>query len=54
MNRAELSRLSGVSNNQINKIYYDKTRGVDFETLNKLCWALDCNTQDLFRYVPDR
>ncbi|MDR1167387.1 MAG: helix-turn-helix transcriptional regulator [Heliobacteriaceae bacterium] len=54
MNRAELSRLSGISSNQLNKIYYDKTKGVDFKTLDKLCWALDCSTQDLFRYIPDR
>ncbi len=53
MNIAEVARLTGLKYNTIYSIYYDKTKGIEFETLDKLCFALDCTPNDLFRYVPD-
>ncbi len=50
---AELRALTGLSYNTISNLYYDKTKGVDFETLDKICWALECNTQELFQYYSD-
>ncbi|MFA7657865.1 MAG: helix-turn-helix transcriptional regulator [Candidatus Gastranaerophilaceae bacterium] len=47
---AELSQMTGLNYNTISNLYYNKTKGVDFETLNKICWALECNTQELFQY----
>ena len=26
---------------------------IDLETLNKLCFALECDTNDIFKYIPD-
>jgi len=53
MKIAELKQLTGLSYNTIASIYYDKTKGIDYETLDKICWALDCNTQQLLEYVPN-
>lgn len=50
---SELSKLTGISQNALNKIYHNKTKGIDFDTLNKLCSALDRNSQEIFEYIPD-
>ena len=53
MRISELSKLTGISQNALNKIYHDKTKGIDFVTLNKICTALNKNTQELFEFIPD-
>lgn len=50
---SELSKLTGISQNALNKIYHDKTKGIDFDTLDKLCKALRCTTQDIFMFIDD-
>ncbi len=49
----EIVELTGISRRTIYNIYNDKTKGIEFETLNKLCFALDCTPNGLFRYIPD-
>ena len=49
----EIVTLTGISRKTLYYIYNDKTKGIEFETLNKLCFALDCTPNDLFRYEPD-
>lgn len=53
MTIAEVAHLTGLSYNAVANIYYDKTKGIDFETLDKLCFALECDTNDIFKYIPD-
>ncbi len=50
---AETARLANVSYNTIYNLYYDKTKSIEFETLNKLCFVLNCNPNDLFTYTED-
>ncbi len=50
---AEIARITGLTNDTISKIYNDKTKGIDFKTLDKLCWALECTPNDIFPYTPD-
>ena len=50
---SELARMTGISQNALNKIYHNKTKGIDFDTLNKICNALGRNTQEIFEFVPD-
>lgn len=52
MRVSELSKLTGISQNALCKIYHNKTKGIDFDTLNKICYALDRNTQEIFEYIP--
>lgn len=53
MRVSELSQLTGISQNALNKIYHNKTKGIDFETLNKLCTVLQRNSQEIFEFIPD-
>ena len=53
MRVSELSKLTGISQNALNKIYHNKTKGIDFDTLNKLCNALDRNSKEIFEFLPD-
>ena len=53
MRVSELSRLTGISQNALINIYHNRTKGIDFETLNKICNALQRNTQELFEFTPD-
>lgn len=53
MNMAELARLAGLSHVAVFRIYHNKTKTIELETINKLCYALDCKIQDIFEYIPD-
>lgn len=53
MSIAETAKLANLKYNTVYNLYYDKTKGIEFETLNKLCFALDCTPNDLLRYIPD-
>lgn len=53
MTVAETARLAGVAYNTIYKLYHDETTGIEFTTLNRLCYALNCTPNDLFKYIPD-
>ena len=50
---SELSRLTGLDYKTVFYLYHNKKRGVDFSTLNKICWALECTPSELFEYIPD-
>ena len=51
MNMAETARIAGLNHITVFRIYHDKT--IELETINKLCYALDCRIQDIFEYIPD-
>ena len=51
---SEIQRLTGLSESTIRRVYYDTTKNISYETINKLCEALECNTQDLLEYIPDK
>lgn len=48
INMAELSRMSGLSHVAIFKIYHNRTKTIQLETIDKLCKALNCRIQDIF------
>ena len=50
---AELARMAGVTRQPIFELYHDKTRVLKLDTLNKICWALECTIDDIFEYIPD-
>ena len=53
MNMAEVARVGGLNHVTVFRIYHDKTKTIELETINKLCYALDCRIQDIFEYMPD-
>ncbi len=53
MTIAETAKLASVEYNTVYNLYYDKTKGIEFNTLNGLCFALNCTPNDLLQYIPD-
>ena len=53
MTIAETAKLAGLQYNTVYNLYYDKTAGIDFNTLDRLCFALDCTPNDLLKYSPE-
>lgn len=49
----ELQNLSGLGKDTIIRVYYNRTKNISFETIDKLCNALECNTQELFEHTQD-
>ena len=47
INIAQMSDKTGLHRNGIAKLYNEKTDGIKFDTLEKLCDALDCDIQDI-------
>ena len=50
---ADLIRMTGISKSTMHKIYNEQTSRIDFETMDKICEALDIGVGDLFTYVPN-
>ena len=53
MKIAELSRQTGVSQHALLKLYHEKAEMVRFETLERICTALDCQLADLVEFVKE-
>ena len=47
MTAYRLAQLTGIHETQIGKLKNGKAKGITFETLDKLCEALDCEPGDL-------
>ncbi|MGI1691572.1 helix-turn-helix domain-containing protein [Thermoanaerobacter uzonensis] len=54
MRMTDLAKASGVSRVTIHRLYKGDVTGVEMETLNRLCKALECQPGDLMVYVPDK
>lgn len=50
---AELSRLTGISQQAIIALYYEKTKSVQFDTIDKICDALEISVGELFEHLPN-
>ena len=44
----DLHKKTGLSRNTISNLYHDKPVRIDYETIEKLCNALDCSIAELF------
>lgn len=53
MKVADLIRMTGISKSTMHKIYNEQTSRIDFETMDKICEALDIGVGDLFTYVAN-
>jgi len=51
MNMAEVARRAGLTHVTVFRIYHNKTKTIELETLDKLCVALNCRIQDIFEHV---
>ncbi len=53
LDRRDIVKLTGLDNHIVLKIYKGDYNRIDLDTLNKLCTALECDTNDIFKYIPD-
>jgi putative transcriptional regulator len=53
MRSKELAEQIGITEQNVSLLKSGKVRGVRFETLEKICVALDCQPGDLLEYRPD-
>ena len=53
MRMAELSRRTGISKNALSEVYYEKVKAIRFDTLEKLCEALQCTVGEFIEYQPE-
>lgn len=54
LDRRDIVKMTGLDNHTINKIYRGETSRIELNTLDKLCFALNCQTHDIFRYIPEK
>lgn len=52
-NISELARETELDRRTLTAIYDGKNKGIDYETLNKLCNYFECSIFDLIEFVPD-
>jgi putative transcriptional regulator len=50
---SHLSQQTGISKNALSDLYYEKTKGIQFDTLEKICAALNCKVADVLEYITD-
>ena len=51
--QSALVEMTGLSSLTINKLYHENVESIRFETLIRLCKALDCQVSDLLEYIPE-
>lgn len=52
MRSKELAQRIGLTEQQVSQLKSGKVRGMRFDTLTRICAALDCQPGDLLRYEP--
>jgi putative transcriptional regulator len=52
-NIQDVSDKTGISRKAISNLYNDKSKRVDYDTLEKLCELFDCKWSDILRYEKE-
>lgn len=53
MKAKDLAAFVGITESNLSLLRTGKVRGVRFETISKICEALECQPGDILQYVPD-
>mgnify|MGYP000403904644 CR=1 FL=1 len=53
MRSKELAQIVGITEQNVSLLKSGKVKGVRFETLEKICEALDCQPADILMFEPD-
>lgn len=53
LTQTDAQRLTGLAYSTINEMCNNRTRRIDFDTIDVLCSALDCSVADIIEYVSD-
>lgn len=49
----QLAVLAGVNKNTVLNLYHDASTRIEFQVMDKLCVALNCQPGDLFEHVDE-
>jgi len=49
----ELHRMTGLSQPTIINLYYEKSKNISLETVDKICTALEISVGELFEHTSD-
>lgn len=52
--QAELAKKTGIRPATINEMYHELIERVNLDYLSRICEVLDCEVEDILKYVPDR
>ncbi len=52
MRSKDLAQLIGITEQNVSLLKSGKVKGVRFDTLERICDALDCQPGDLLEYLP--
>ncbi len=53
MRSKELAEIVGITEQNVSLLKSGKVKGVRFETLEKICEALECQPADILAYEPE-
>jgi putative transcriptional regulator len=53
MRSKELAERIGITEQNVSLLKSGKVKGIRFDTLERICAALDCQPGDILEYVPD-
>lgn len=53
INIQEMHEVTELSRSTISNIYHARVTNISLNTINKICWYLNCTVGDLFEYIPD-
>jgi putative transcriptional regulator len=53
MRSKQLAEIVGITEQNVSLLKSGKVKGVRFETLEKICEALDCKPGDILDFEPD-
>lgn len=52
ISKTQLSYKAEISHTQINRFCKNEATRIDFSTIARLCFALNCKVEDLIKYEP--
>lgn len=50
----DLADKTGIRAATINEIYHELIERINLEHLSKICKALNCEVEDILKYIPDK
>ena len=54
MTQKALADMTQIRPATISKMYYEETKRVDIDQLDRICSAFDCEISDLLEYLPSK
>lgn len=54
MTQKQLSDLTGIRPATISNLWHEKAIRIEFEQIDKICEALDCQPGDLIEHIPNK